>query len=74
MTDEMLLEYETVIYWSQDDGAFNAEVPALPGSAADGTTPAEALASVQVVAREWIETADALRRAIPEPRGRPLEG
>ncbi len=64
------LRYEVIIYWSQDDGAFIAEVPELPGCAADGQTPQEALAEVQVVARQWIETARDLGRAVPEPKGR----
>lgn len=64
------LRYEVIIYWSRDDGAFIAEVPELPGCAADGQTPQEALAEVQVVAREWIETARELGRAVPEPKGR----
>ena len=66
------LKYEVIIYWSDDDGAFIAEVPELPGCAADGQTPQEALTAVQVVAREWIETARELGRSIPEPRGRLL--
>lgn len=66
------LKYEVVIYWSADDGAFVAEMPELPGCAADGATPAEALASVQVVAHEWIETARELGWPVPEPRGRLL--
>jgi len=64
------LKYEMAIYWSQCDEAFLAEVPELPGCAADGATPQEALMSVQVVAREWIETARELDRPIPEPKGR----
>jgi predicted RNase H-like HicB family nuclease len=66
------LKYEVIIYWSEDDGAFVAEVPELPGCAADGPTHADALAAVQVVAREWIETARELGRPVPEPRGRLL--
>ncbi len=64
------LRYEVIIYWSAEDEAFIAEVPELPGCAADGPTPQNALANVEVVAREWIETARELGRAIPEPRGR----
>lgn len=71
MNDEPL-KYEVIIYWSQPDEAFIAEVPELPGCAADGATPAEALAQVEIVAREWIETAQDLGRAIPQPRGRLL--
>ena len=63
-------KYEIVIYWSEDDEAFIAEVPELPGCAADGLTHGEALANVDVIIREWIETATELGRAIPEPKGR----
>ena len=62
--------YEVNIYWSYEDGAFVAEVPELPGCMSDGATRAEALANVEVVIREWIETAEQLERAIPEPKGR----
>ncbi len=62
--------YEVIIYWSHEDEAFVAEVPELPGCAADGPTYAKALANVEVVIREWIETAKELGRPIPEPRGR----
>lgn len=66
------LRYETIIYWSDDDHSFIAEIPELPGCAADGPTPAAALAAVQVVAQEWIETARELGRDVPQPRGRLL--
>jgi len=62
--------YEIVLYWSKADGAYIAEVPELPGCAADGETRQEALAAVEVVIAEWIETAKELGRPIPEPRGR----
>ena len=63
-------KYEVIIYWSKDDQSFIAEVPELPGCAADGATYQEALANVEVVIHEWIETAKDLGRAIPEPKGR----
>ena len=63
-------KYEVIIYWSKDDQAFIAEVPELPGCAADGATYQEALASVENVIQEWIETAKDLGRPIPEPKGR----
>lgn len=63
-------KYELVIWWSEDDSAFLVEVPELPGCMADGKTYEEALANVQVVIAEWIETAKALGRPIPEPKGR----
>ncbi len=65
-------KYEVIIYWSKDDDAFIAEVPELPGCAADGATYEEALRSVETVIDEWIETARSLKRPIPEPRGRLL--
>lgn len=62
--------YELILYWSSDDQAVIAEVPELPGCAADGATYSEALANVQVVIEEWIETAREMGREIPKPRGR----
>lgn len=64
------VQYEIVLYWSKEDQAFIAEVPELPGCAADGATYQDALANVEVVIREWIETARELGRPIPQPRGR----
>lgn len=65
-----MTKYELIIYWSQEDGAFIAEVPELPGCMADGKTYQEAVANVEVIIREWIETAKELGRPIPEPKGR----
>jgi predicted RNase H-like HicB family nuclease len=62
-------KYEVIIYWSKDDQSFIAEVPELPGYAADGATYQEALANVEIVIHEWIETAKDLGRPIPEPKG-----
>jgi predicted RNase H-like HicB family nuclease len=64
--------YEIIIYWSDDDASFIAEVPELPGCAADGETYAEALVNVQTIMAEWIETAKELGRQIPRPKGRLL--
>ncbi|MFZ0962800.1 MAG: type II toxin-antitoxin system HicB family antitoxin [Terriglobia bacterium] len=63
-------EYEIIIYWSEEDKAFIADVPELPGCAADGKTYREALASVEVVIQEWIETAREIGRPVPAPKGR----
>jgi predicted RNase H-like HicB family nuclease len=65
-------KYEIILYWSDEDQSFIAEVPKLPGCAADGPTRQEALANVEVVIDEWIETAKDLGRIIPEPKGRLL--
>jgi len=62
--------YEVIIYWSEEDKALIAEVPELPGCAADGRTYQEAIANIEVVIQEWIETARELGRAIPMPKGK----
>ena len=66
----MMIKFEGIIYWSDDDEAFVAEVPELAGCPADGATYEEALAGVQTVIQQWIETAEELGRLIPEPKGR----
>ena len=63
-------KYEVIIYWSNEDKSFIAEVPELPGCAADGATYKQALANVEVIIKEWLETAKELGRPIPEPKGR----
>jgi len=65
-------KYAKMIYWSADDEGFVAEVPELPGCAADGPTYREALANVENVIQEWIDAAKELGRTIPEPKGRLL--
>ena len=62
-------KYELIIYWSEEDQAFIAEAPELAGCVADGATYSEALANIQVVITEWIETAKDLGRPVPEPKG-----
>jgi predicted RNase H-like HicB family nuclease len=65
-----MLNYEIILYWSDEDGVFVAEVPELPGCMADGRTYEEAIKNTLTVIREWIETAMELGREIPKPRGR----
>ncbi len=67
-----MTKYEIILYWSDEDAAFIAEVPELPGCAADGSTRQEALANVETVISEWLETARELGRPVPEPKGRLL--
>jgi len=66
----MLIKYELVIYWSEEDQSFVVEVPELPGCMADGETYEQAVANAQDVIKQWIETARELGRPVPEPRGR----
>ena len=66
------VRYEIIIYWSAENQFFIAEVPELAGCMADGLTYQEALANAETIIREWIETAQALGRPIPQPKGRLL--
>ena len=65
-------KYEIIIYWSNDDEAFIAEVPELPGCMADGKTYKEALANAEVIIQEWIDTAREIGRSITKPDKEPV--
>ena len=65
-----MFKIELKTYWSDDDQAFIAEVPELPGCAADGKTYKEAVENVEGIIQEWIETAKELGRTIHKPKGR----
>jgi len=67
-----MTKYEIILYWSDADQAFIAEVPELPGCAADGATRQEAIENAESVIAEWLETARELGRQIREPKGRLL--
>lgn len=67
-----MTRYELILYWSDEDEAFIAEVPELAACAADGAIRQEALANVETVIEQWIETAREFGRPIPEPKGRLL--
>ena len=66
----MKTKYEIIIYWSEEDQAYLAEVPELPGCMADGDSYQQALGNAELIIQEWIETAQEINRPIPEPRGR----
>lgn len=65
-----MYKYEIIIYWSNEDEAYIAEVPELPGCMADGETYNELLENVTQVIKEWMATARELSREIPKPKGR----
>jgi predicted RNase H-like HicB family nuclease len=65
-------KYEVIIYWSQEDTAFIAEVPELPGCIAHGSTQLEALENVNQAIELWLDTAREFNDPIPEPKGRRL--
>jgi predicted RNase H-like HicB family nuclease len=63
-------KYEIIIYWSEIDNSYIAEVPELPGCMADGKTYLEALQNAEIIISEWLETARSLGREIPVARGK----
>ncbi|MDR0446454.1 MAG: type II toxin-antitoxin system HicB family antitoxin [Oscillospiraceae bacterium] len=63
-------KYEIILYWSEDDSSYIAEVPELAGCMADGSTAKEALHNAEQIVQEWLDTAKELGRIIPEPKGR----
>lgn len=65
--------YEVVIFWSDEDNVFVAEVPELPGCMAHGSSPDKALANAQDAIDLWIETATEFGDPIPAPKGRRLQ-
>jgi predicted RNase H-like HicB family nuclease len=65
-----MYKYEIIIYWSEEDDAYIAEVPELPGCMADGKTYDEVIRNIQVIINEWIDTARELGREIPQPKGK----
>jgi predicted RNase H-like HicB family nuclease len=65
-------KYEVIIYWSNEDQIFMAEVPELPGCMAHGDTKAEALANADEAVQLWLDTAVEFGDAIPEPKGQRL--
>jgi len=67
-----MYKYETIIYWSEEDQSFIADVPELPGCMAHGTSPDEALMNAQEAMQLWLDTAREFGDPIPEPKGRRL--
>ena len=63
-------KYERIVFWSEEDQKWIVDVPELPGCRADGATAEEALENAEIVISEWLETAEALGREIPAPKGR----
>jgi predicted RNase H-like HicB family nuclease len=63
-------KYEIILYWSEEDRAYIAEVPELAGCMADGPTTKDALHNAEEIIQEWLDTAGELGRAIPKPKGR----
>ena len=62
--------YEIIVYWSNEDNAFIAEIPELAGCMADGQTYVEAIQSAETAIADWIEIAQLMGRSVPVARGR----
>ncbi len=67
-----MYKYEIIIYWSNEDEAFIAEVPELPGCMAHGDVPEDALKNTKEAIQLWIDTAKEFGDTIPEPKGQRL--
>jgi predicted RNase H-like HicB family nuclease len=66
------MKYEVIIFWSNEDSAFVADIPELPGCMAHGPTQEDALRSAQEAVELWLTSAKEFGHPIPEPRGRRL--
>ena len=64
--------YEIIIYWSDEDHAFVADVPELPGCMAHGSTHEEALANAKEAMQLWIDSARSDGQTVPAPKGKRL--
>ena len=64
--------YEIIIYWSDEDQAFVAEIPELPGCMAHGDTQESALTNIRAAMELWLQTAREFNDPIPVPKGRRL--
>lgn len=65
-------KYEIIIYWSEEDKVYVADVPELPGCMAHGETEESALSNVKEAIQLWIDTAREFGDPIPQPKGRRL--
>lgn len=65
-------KYKIIIYWSNEDQVFIAEVPELPGCITHGDTQAAALENANEAIQLWIDTANEFGDPVPEPKGQRL--
>ena len=68
----MMFKYETIIFWSEEDRAFVAEIPELPGCIAHGDSYESALSNAIEAMQLWIDTANEFGDPIPVPKGKRL--
>lgn len=60
-------KYPIRIYWSDEDEAFIAEVPALRGCISHGGTMEEAACNIQEAMELWLSAAEKIGKPVPEP-------
>lgn len=65
-------KYEIILYFSDEDKTFIAEVPELPGCMAHGDTQEAPLKNANEATQLWIATALEFSDTVPEPKGRRL--
>jgi predicted RNase H-like HicB family nuclease len=64
-------DYHINVFYSDEDGAYVADVPDLEACSAFGSTAEKALAEVERAKQAWLAAAREAGRQIPEPRYRP---
>ncbi len=69
-----MYKYVIILYWSEEDSVFIADVPELPGCMAHGDTQQDALHNVNDAIGLWIDTAREFGNPVPEPKGEPSSG
>jgi len=67
-----MYKYKVIIYWSDEDQVFIAELPELPGCMAHGESQESALKNAQEAIQLWIDTANEFGEPVPVPKGRRL--
>ena len=61
-------KFETVLYWSNEDQAYIAEVLDLPGCMAHGESQEAALRHINDAIQLWIDTAQEFGDPVLQPR------
>ena len=67
-----MIRHAIILYWSNEDRVFVAEVPELPGCIAHGKTQERALLNTMKAIRLWIDTAREFGAPVPKPQRRRL--
>jgi predicted RNase H-like HicB family nuclease len=63
--------YAIIVFWSEEDSAWVADVPDLKSCSAFGASPQQAVAEVGIAMEAWLDAAREAGHSIPEPRYQP---